>query len=258
MVEREGHSVSLGASSEASLEAQLAEALPGFEALDRDLVLGDVRADLVGCFGDGRLALVHRVDQTGGEVVTAALDLLAAAREHTPFLARHLGARVEAPAPLVVIVAAQVDERSARRLSALGPDTVRLLELRAITSARASSTFLVPHGTEARPAGGAVLGERLADLAEPARARVEVLLERLRRIDEELGAATTDAGLEWRWRGRLVCALQVVEGEAQALVTGGEPRGLGSDDALETFVDGALARWSALVEEAEGLDTVEP
>lgn len=230
----------------AAFEAQLAEALPGFEALDTDLVLGDVRADLVGRLGDGRLALVCRVACADADAVGAALDLLAAAREHTPFLARHLGARVEAPSPLVVVVAARIDERAGRQLVALGPETVRLLELRAITSTSAETSFLAPYGSEARPGGPVVFGDRLADLGELTRARIEVLIERLRRVDEELNLGSTDEGLEWRWRGRLVCALQVNEGEAHALVTGEEPRGLTSDDALESFVDAALGRWAAL------------
>jgi hypothetical protein len=241
----------------AALEGQLGEAIPGFAVLDRDLRVGDVHADLAGRAGDGRLVLVREVQAVDAEVVTGVLDLLAAARSQGALLARHLGTGPDGPAPLVVIVAAQVDERSARRLAALDPEAVRLLEVREIASARAHSTYLVAHGGQAEPPSAAAVGERLTDLDPQTRRRVDLFVERLGRMDEELSLATIDGGLEWRWRGRPVCTVEVESGQARATVAGDDPRPLVDDEAVELLLDATLGRWIALTEEAEGLGAVE-
>ena len=101
------------------LVAQLQEALPGFTALDRDLVLGDVTVELVGRTGDNRLVLVRRVESVDAEAMTGLLDLLSTARAQAALLARHVGAGVEASAPQVVLVTEEMDERAARRLAPL-------------------------------------------------------------------------------------------------------------------------------------------
>jgi len=239
------------------LVAQLQEALPGFTALDRDLVLGDVTVELVGRTGDNRLVLVRRVESVDAEAMTGLLDLLSTARAQAALLARHVGAGVEASAPQVVLVTEEMDERAARRLAALDTDAVRVLEVREIASRRARSTFLVTHNEQADGPSTQAVDERLADLDHAVRRRVAVLVERLSRVDDELTLATTDDGLEWRWRGRPVCAILADGPAARATVAGQETRTLEDDEVLETVVDLAIARWLGAAEEAEGIGSLE-
>lgn len=239
-----------------ALVAQLRDALPGFTPLDRDVDLGEVRIELVGRSDDGRLVLVRRVERVDEVVVGELLDLLAAARTHAGLLARHLGTGTEEDGPSVVLVAEEVDDRSARRLAALD-QAVQVLEVRRVTSERATSTFLVARGESPEAPGPAAVGERLTDLAPDDRRRVELLVDRLRRVDDELTLASTEEGFEWRWRGRPIAVLVLDAGVARMTVEGQEPRAIESDDAVESLVDQSIARWMRVMEEVEGLGAVE-
>jgi len=240
-----------------SLVNQLQEALPGFVGLDRDLLLNDVRVELVGRAGDGRLVLVHRVSKVDAAVLIDLLDLLSAVRTQAPLLARHVGTEVEAVVPLIVLVAEEVDERSTRRLAALDADSVHVLEVREIASERAHSTFLVAHGDGADGPATHGVAEQLAELDRTVRRRVEILAERLGRVDEEMALSAIDDRLEWRWRNHAICTVLIEDTEAHASVPGLEGHLLADDETLEVVVDEAIARWMAVTEEAEGLEAVE-
>ena len=240
-----------------TLVVQLQEALPGFVGIDRDLILNDVRVELVGRAGDDRLVLVHRVSKVDTGVVIDLLDLLSAVRTQAPLLARHVGADVEAAPPLIVLVAEEVDERSARRIAALDADSVHVLEVREIASERAHSTFLVAHGDTAEGPTALGVTDQLADLDRTVRRRVEVLAERLGRVDEEMVVNAIDDRLEWRWLSHAICTVVIEGADAHATVPGLEEHTLDDDETLEAVVDEAIARWMAVTEEAEGLEAVE-
>lgn len=239
------------------LVAQLQEALPGFTVLDRDLVLGDVTVELVGRTGGSRLVLVRRVDHMDAEATAALLDLLSVAHTQAGLLARHVGLQSEGGLPQVVLVTGELDERTARRLAALDREALRVLEVREIASRRARSTFLVTQDGQGEAPTTRAIDERLADLDQVVRRRVELLSDRLARVDDELALSTTEEGLEWRWRGRSVCTVLADGADALVTIEGQEARGLEDDEALESVVDLAIARWLGVAEEAEGLVSLE-
>lgn len=240
------------------LVAQLQEALAGFSALDRNLVLGEVSVELVGRLDDGRLVLVRSVSSVDATAIVELMDLLGAARSQAALLARHVGASGEGMPPLIVLVAEEVDELAARRLATLDAEAIRILEVHKIVSERAQSTFLVPRTEMVAVASSSQTMEaRLAGLDRTMRRRVELLVERLERVDEELILVTTTDGLEWRWRGRLVVSLALEGSTAYAAVVGHEEQDLDSDELLESLVDRSIDRWLSVTEETEDLSEVD-
>lgn len=240
------------------LVTHLQETLAGFSALDRNLVLGDVSVELVGSLDDGRLVLVRSVSSVDATVIVELMDLLGAARSQATLLARHVGATGEGMTPLIVLVAEEVDEPAARRLATLDAEAIRILEVHKIVSERAQSTFLVSRTESTDVASSSQTMEvRLGGLDRTMRRRVELLVERLERVDEELNLVTTADGLEWRWRGRLVISLALEGSTAYAAVVGHEEQGLDSDELLESLVDRSIERWLAVTEETEDLGEVE-
>ena len=240
---------------ERDLAAGLAAALPGFTVLDRDLVLeGARRAALVATDAERRLVLVlDGLALDEDQACLAALDTLAWARAQRELVARHLGGGTLDPAgePLVVIVARALSPVLLGRLAPLFPRSLLVVERRELESARAKSAFYVPllppQAVERRAPTGF-----LERLDEGLQRRADLLLRRLRRVDEALSCSGSEVGLRWSYRGAELC--EVLE-DARGLV--GRVSGreeavlLARDDSLESFLDLALARYLELARELE-------
>lgn len=261
-------------SLEHEFDRGMREVLPGYVPLDSDLELDGGRvATRVGVGPEGQLVLAldarDRADREPDVVVLDVLDALAWARGHRALLARHLAEPdPQAPAidasaePLVVLVCDDVSPGVARRLEALPRASVLLLERRVLASSGARSSFLVPvvAGAPVPPddalesaadAARAATGF-LERLDEERHRRADELLRRLRRLDEELACAGAETGLRWSYRGTELCELgEDARGLVGRVAGLEEPHLLGADDALETFLDAALARYLRLSRELE-------
>lgn len=259
MKERDGEAES-GAARADELDRGLAEVLPGYVPLDRDLALDPGRAaSRVGVDTEGRLVLV--LEGSGGEsdaLALAVLDALAWATEHRALLVRHLAVPALKPDsdPLVVLVCDQVPPRLAQRLEALSGRSVLLLERRELSTAGARSSYLVPHapapsGPRPRQETRAASGF-LERLDEERQLRADRLLRRLGRLDEALACAGGEKGLRWSFHGVEVCELgEDARGLVGRVAGLDEPLRVGADDALETFLDAAIARYLRLSRELE-------
>lgn len=274
------------------LELGLAEALGGFELLDRKLMpfavdgppwaLGEASegpasgppgattaddisfkgVNLVGVDPSGRLVLVVWLEPTEyADALARALDLVAYATDQRRYLERHFDRTLAADGPLAVLVGARLPAELVRRARIVGPARVRLLEARELRSERGVSTwFAAPDAdSPAQGSGGprsfiAVLDAALAE-------RAEGLVARLARLDAELIVARTLDGLEWLWRGRSVCNVVPragrLEGRVDALERV-EVRPIVDGPSTEAFLDAALARFLALDAEVRGSAAVGP
>lgn len=226
---------------------------PGVEILDRDLRIGpDQRIPLVAADGAGRLVLALPVSGEREDEVLLVLDALAWMDEHADVLARH----VDRPAPkrelpsAVWVIAPRFERAFLAKLRAVQTAALRAFELVTIDSRRGKRTHVdeVPLGDG--PLEIPAPDEEIAFFAglprEP-RALGELLVRRLARLDDELGARRRAGALEWRLRDELVCAVSV-QGEAlEADVpdTAGAAR-LATASEVERLLDRAVHRYLVL------------
>lgn len=234
--------------SEGTLEAQLMDVMPGLRLLDRDVQLGGLTIERVGRAIDGRLVLFQFADEVDANVVAGVLDLCHAAEEHGDLLARHMGTPAEASLPLVVLVASSLDERAFKRLAAVDPARMRVLEVKEIRSSRATSTFLVARGEERPGFEAPALDERLAALEGATRRRVELFVSRLSRIDRELEVRTTEEGIDWRMSAGELCRMRIEGDQAFVSLPGREARELAEDEDVELLLDSVVSGWLELAE----------
>jgi len=240
---------------ERDLAAGLEAILPGFAVLDRDLVLdGGLRAALVAADAQRHLVLVlDALALSEDQACLAALDALAWARAQRELVARHVGGGILDPSgePRVVLVARAFSPLLLGRLAPLVPRSLLVVERRELESARARSAFYVPWVPPAlaEPDPPAGFLERLD---EGLQRRADLLLRRLRRVDEALSCSGSQAGLRWSLRGTELCEVLEdprglvgrVSGRAEAVL-------LARDEALEVFLDLALARYLELARDLE-------
>lgn len=247
------------------LEAALVEALPGLEIVDRDLAVGGVSTDLVGVDPDGRLVLLLLAADGGDGCVLSALDARSCGRTQLGLIARHLDQpRLRQDLePLVVVAAERFGERAIERLAAFDEGSVRLLELRELRSASRVSAFFVPVGPGAAPlpAPGAGTDVFLDALEDQQRETADLVLERMRRLDEGLALSPAPDRLEWRVRGQPLCSLGASDGQLQGALPRAAPRPIRDSVELEAFMEATVARYvdvvEAVPEDPEGLEEVE-
>src|SRR5204863_7532884 len=152
--------------------------------------------DWVGIDPSGRVVFALHCDGSGEEGVIAALDALVFFERNRAVLGQHLRSpRARASlAPTIALIADSFSELLLARLCGLGSASLRLLELRQLSSARGERAYLVPVAPSfGRNAPPAPRGPEafLSALSEAKRPLGELLVNRIGRIDDQL---TTSAG----------------------------------------------------------------
>ena len=232
---------------------------PGFELVDRDLVLSrHRRVPYLGVDGSGRLVLVLCLEPDAGDAASLALDALAFARARAAALVRHLNSpRLRSPLTAVVWLVARefgTDERV--RLQRLEPGAVRLFECVCIESQRSVSDYLLEASVAADAAPGAVPGPSLAPapsgplaaLAPNLRELAEGVVRRVEHLDDDLEATRTADGIVWRFQDELVCSLSLSGGELSGAVSGGGFDGpIAGPEGVEGFLGAAVQRYLAVL-----------
>ena len=252
-----------------ALEDGLAGAIPGLRILDRELEFamptesGRGRIDLAGVDGEGRVVLVALLEDGSGDAAAlAALDLLALAHAHGPLLARHLEVAETtglAGGARCVLVA---EDFGPLLLSRLAPfrDRIDLLRLCTLRSARGTRTYLVTVEDEGRavvpPLPARCSREDfLEPLAPEPRRLVELLLERMQRMDSEFDLRFTHESADWAFHGRDFLTLELGdEGLIGRVLPGGSAQTLDGERAVERLVEqafGTYVRLLGLFDEAE-------
>jgi hypothetical protein len=229
------------------------ELFPGIEILDRDLRIGpEQRIPLVAADGAGRLVLALPVSGDREEDSMLVLDVLAWMHEHEGVLARH----VDRPAPkrelpsAVWVIAPRLERPFLAKLRAVQSPALRAFELVAVDSRRGRRTHVAEVPLGDAPAAAEAPRDEIAFFAslprEP-RALGELLVRRLARLDDELGARRHAGALEWRLRDELVCgvSLRGEALEAEVPDTAGAAR-LASTKDVERLLDRAVHRYLVL------------
>lgn len=234
--------------------AALSSVFPEFDVIDRDLDLGEGRsAQLVGVDAAGRLVLVLFVDGESESAVLGALDALVFYGRNRAVLASHFkSTRLRAGVgPLVALVAESFSEKLLGRLSGMNQEFLRVLEMRAVSSARGERSYLVPilPGTLRPGAAELRAPTPFVDMLPPEHRKLaELLLRRIDRIDDQLVQTPGDKSLTWRLGDELLCCVLVIEGAVEGQVPPvGRPRRIASSAEVEAFLDEVLARYVALL-----------
>lgn len=233
-----------------AVQRMLGDVIEGVEFLDRDIELGGGRhADFAALDSRGRLVLVVVALGPVDETVLRTIDALDFARRELALLAEHFqSARLRTDfEPLVAIVAADLESSLQARLASLDPRSVRCFELRKITSAAGSRTYLAEVALAPRP--GAL--DPLRMLADASNVHSHALLadieRRLARIDGDLERIESDAEAEWRLGSQVLCTMSVESDALTAYVpTVGALRRIESLAAADSFLDDVVRRYVAL------------
>lgn len=232
---------------------------PGFELVDRDLVLSrHRRVPFVGVDAAGRLVLVVCLELDSGDGASLALDALAFARARAAALQRHLAApRLRSPLSAVVwVVAREFSAEERVRLQRLEPGAVRMFECVSIESQRSAGDYLQEVGTpsEAAPAGASAASAAptasgpLAALPSGVRELAEGLVRRVEHLDDDLEATRTPDHIAWRFQDELVCSISLVGGELAGAVPGGGFEGaISGPEHVERFLGAAVQRYLAVL-----------
>ena len=235
--------------------------------VDSDIrVDGELVAELMGRVGE-RLVFVHHLSGAKAEVISEALKRISSAAADARRLGRQYAIDGEVP-PLVVIIVEGKTKGLLQRLQALCPDPLRLFVERRLATAGRRARFLEELTPAAAPPATRPVGE-----AEPASADGEASLERLQapswdeviarldRLDTGLEKVESEGEVRWSEGGEVLCCVALdLEGQVVGKIgTDGIQHSLGSDRAIEVFLDWVLARHIELSdgEEGEGLRHVE-
>jgi len=241
----------------------LDELVPGLELIDRDLELeGGVRADLAAADPAGRLWLVRVAVEDVDQAALEALDLCARLTGELELLVRHLGPERLRPGrpPRLVIVSPNCDARLAARLAPLAACGVEVIGLRSVKSANGERAYLVRLEASGRPVASEVgVSAFLAALPARHEALVNVLIERMQRLDEELSASADASAIVWRLGGEVLARVERSGERLQASVAPRhEPSALDGEPALERFVEQALGRLVRVLGLTRAPEAVEP
>lgn len=240
------------------LDDAIAEVLPGYMTLDRDLLLDNgLTASLVGLDGERRLLLVlesaRMISPEEEDLVLLVLDALAWALAHRGLLARHLGGEaidIDAP-PRIVLVCDEIRPAVLRRLGALPSACIQLFERRELCTSGARSTYLLPMGPkepESRELSSAAPAKGfLGGLEDEERKLAELLFRRIDRLDEALECTGGESGIRWLLAGDEICDLATgpdgligtVPGEELDMVLAGELD-------VDHFVEAMLLRYLSM------------
>ncbi|MBM3988793.1 MAG: hypothetical protein FJ294_12650 [Planctomycetes bacterium] len=231
---------------------------PGFELLDRDLVLArHRRVPYVGVDELGRLVLVLCLEPEAGDAAALALDALAFARARSTALVKHLNApRLRTPLAAVVWVVARgfgADERV--RLARLEPGAVRMFECVCIESQRSVGEYLLEVSAASETAPSATVAPAatspsapLAGLPQPLRELAESVIRRVEHLDDDLDATRTPDHIAWRFQDELVCSVSLMGGELAGAVPGGDFDGaIAGPSDVERFLGAAVQRYLAVL-----------
>jgi hypothetical protein len=238
------------------LAAALVDALGGFELLDRDLELPPApgepmrAADLVGVDGEGRGVFVLLLEPNEVEhALELALDFAYRAESERALVQRHLDRPLAAAPCAIVLVGEGLPETLRRRAAVVGSTRLCLLEVNELRSARGVTTWFSPTGARRIAPSLRTLAEHMAALPPAVAEVVTPLRERLVRLDPDLRHNPIRDGLEWQWKGHLLCRVTAREGTVEAIVDSrGEPQvgRLAPGPSLDTFVEAVLARFVEL------------
>jgi len=234
----------------AALLDALSVAISGFECIDERLEL-DVgpRVDFVGSDGLGQLLLVLRIGGRGQSSVSATLDVVAFAQRHSEVLCRHLGTgRLRADLPTrIVILADNYESDVRRRLLALKPCGVELMELGALRSAAGERLFVLPlEGDSHAPAPTKRTGlePAVANLPDEQRQKIRSIARRLERLDEGLEIQATRHSVSWFLETEVVARVDFPsDAPPRGLIPGRSARTLGGPHDVELFLDEVVASY---------------
>jgi hypothetical protein len=234
------------------LEADLRRLAPGFEVVDRGLVLSTGRsralvarrADLVLTDGAGTVLLALVVDGSSEEVLQAAVDALLFARSNAEALSL---LRPEPPAregrALVALIAEEYSERCLETLAMLPQDELWILEAKQFQSESGVRTVLVPV-TDPPVVAVPTDPERAAFFArvpDPMRDAAESLLARLSRLGDEIRISFAESRATVRSGPREICALECRDEHLEAEAGGSvRPRRLDRPADAEAFLDDVI------------------
>ena len=252
-----------------ALEDGLACAVPGLRILDRELEFampaedGRGRIDLAGVDGEGRMVLVALVEDGASDAAAlVALDLLGLGHAHGALLARHLDVPEDpglAGGPRCVLVAEDFGPRLLTRLAPFR-DRLDLLRLCTLRSARGSRTYLVTveaDGAASVPVVPArcTREEFLGPLAQQPRRVVELLLERMQRMDSEFDLRFSHERADWAFHGRDFLSVAIgAEGLLARVQPDGAEQVLDDEAAVERLVEQAFGAYVRLLGLFDGAD----
>ncbi len=232
----------------------LRDAFPDVEWVDSDLDIGEGRAiDRIGIDPAGRIVFVLHCDGTSDSAVITVLDAMVFFERNRSVLAQHLrSTRVRASlGAIVALIADSFSEQLLARLCNLDGASLRLFELRQLSSARGERAYLIPIAPSfGRSAQQLAAGPEsfLATLADSQRALGALLVDRIGRIDDQLSASVEDHGLSWRLGEELVCSISQIGGAIEGQVAqAGESRPISEAPHVEAFVDRVLGRYVGLL-----------
>lgn len=233
------------------LEAELLRLAPGFEVVDRGLVLatrsanspGARRADLVLADGEGSLILAIVVDGSREGTVLGAVEALLFARENAAAMLP--STRPRDVRATVALIAEGHSEQSLAALDLLPADELWILEAKRFESASGVRTVLV--SLTPPPAIAAPIDpEReafLRRLPDPIRDAAESLLLRLVRLGGDLRTTFANDRATLRSGTREICSLEIEDGRLRADAPAlPRPRGIDRAEDAETFLDEVMRK----------------
>ena len=228
------------------------EAEGGLESTESD----DVTVDWVAVDPSGRLNLLLWLGPDGEsfaeEPISLALEVLHRAQHQLPFILSHLGNCGIRPelAPRLVLAAPSFPAGTLRKLSVLGEERIRLIEIHEVRTDSGVSHHMIsrwPENEESIPVGPEAF---MARLPEGSRALAELIMQRLDHVDEHVGYGGMGVEyMEWRLRSQVLCALELRDGQLQASVAGAESAPLSEEDGGESFIESVLQRYFEILED---------
>jgi hypothetical protein len=233
------------------LEADLRRLAPGFEVVDRGLVLatgpsrtggpGARRADFVLTDGAGSVLLALVVDGSPDETVQAAVEALLFARANAEALAL---LRPEPPVKngraLVALIAEEYSERCLDALALLPADELWILEAKRFESESGVRAVLVPvtEPPEIAAPEDPARAAFLARVPDPMRECAESLLARLARLGDAVLASFEESRATIHSGPREICSLAIEADHLEASAPGlHPPRPLARPAEAEAFLD---------------------
>jgi hypothetical protein len=234
--------------------------LEGNESSDLDLedspLSSDLVVDWVAVDASGRMNLLLCLDPESGlgagEWVDLALEVLHRAQVQQPFILSHLGnSGIRADlVPRLILATDHFADATLRKLSVLGSERMRLIEIHEVRTDSGVSHHLVsrwPEHTEAVTTGPVDFLERLPEALRPTADRI---LQCLDHVDERVGFGGVGIEyIEWRLRNQTLCALEHRGGVLHASVAGSTIAGLSDEAGAEHFVELVLQRYFGILED---------
>ena len=247
---------------------ELSGFLTGWRYVDSDIhVDGELVAELIGRIGE-RLVFVHHLTGKKVEIIGETLKRVSSAETNARRLARQFRSGVDAP-PLVVVIVEGKTKGLSQQLGALCPDPVMLFAERRLATAGRSARFLeelTPALVPSAPRSlktEAPVPELAPEVSEDSSAKPawDKVIARVDRIDSRLERVVEEDEARWTHAGEVLCCVAIdSDGHPFGRIgTDGVQHSLGSDRALEVFLDWVLAHLVELseLEEQEGLRDVE-